>query len=182
VLKDVSLSVKRGDTLGIVGESGCGKSTLARILDLPLRLHIDLDAAARRARIGALLEDVGLQPRVAGARPRVLSGGQRQRVAIARALVAAPTSVLDVSAQAQILALLKRLRAARGLSMIFVSHDIAVVEELCDRVVVMEAGRIVEDGPADRIFASPQHPRTQAQKDAILSIRKRDDKQSAAKC
>lgn len=228
-LKGVSLTVRRGETLGIVGESGCGKSTLsriliglddadggqvtfdgspvetmvprerarriqpvfqdpagslnpswtiARILDLPLRLHTALSRTERRARIESLLRDVGLPARAANARPRALSGGQRQRVAIARALAAEPellvcdepTSALDVSVQAQILELLKRLRAERGLSMVFVSHDLAVVEALCDRVVIMDAGTIVEEGPADRVFVAPRHPRTKALKAAILGI------------
>ncbi len=228
-LKGVSLKLRRGETLGIVGESGCGKSTLARILigldrpdageialdgaplsdlaqrdrakriqpvfqdpagslnpmwtiarilDLPLRLHTDLDAPGRAQRIAALLRDVGLPERVGEARPRALSGGQRQRVAIARALAAEPdilicdepTSALDVSVQAQILDLLRELRARRGLSILFISHDLAVVEALCDRVAVMDAGEIVELGPSDRVFAAPQHARTQALKDAILHI------------
>ncbi len=240
VLKGVSLTVRRGETLGIVGESGCGKSTLSRILigldkadtgrvtfdgagvdamaprqrarriqpvfqdpagslnpswtiagilDLPLRLHTSLSRAERHDRIEALLEDVGLPARVAAARPRALSGGQRQRVAIARALAAEPellvcdepTSALDVSIQAQILDLLKRLRARRGLSMVFVSHDLAVVEALCDRVIVMDAGMIVEEGPADRVFVAPQHPRTQALKAAILGIDAADAPASTAK-
>lgn len=229
VLNGVSLTVKRGETLGVVGESGCGKSTLSRILigldkadegtvtfggaavdemasrqrarliqpvfqdpagslnpswtianilDLPLQLHTSLSKAQRRTRIASLLDDVGLPARAADARPHALSGGQRQRVAIARALAAEPellvcdepTSALDVSVQAQIIELLKQLRDEQGLSMVFVSHDLAVIEALCDRVVVMDAGVIVEEGPADQVFIAPQHPRTKALKAAILGI------------
>lgn len=152
--------------------------TIGRILELPLKLHTDLDASARSARIDALVDDVGLPQRVRGASPRALSGGQRQRVAIARALAAnpqvlvcdEPTSALDVSVQAQILKLLRALRDEKGLSILFISHDLAVVENLCDRVLVMDAGQIVEEGPADEIFAMPRHPKTRALKDAVLEV------------
>lgn len=152
--------------------------TIGRILELPLKLHTDLDAVARSARIDALISNVGLPERVRQARPRALSGGQRQRVAIARALAAnpqvlvcdEPTSALDVSVQAQILKLLRSLRDEKELSILFISHDLAVVENLCDRVLVMDAGQIVEEGPADQIFATPRHPKTRALKDAVLEV------------
>jgi len=152
--------------------------TIGSILELPLKLHTDLDAPARRARVADLLRSVDLPVSSAEVTPRALSGGQRQRVAIARALAVEPrvivcdepTSALDVSVQAQILALLRDLRRDRGLSLIFISHDLAVIENLCDRVMVMYKGEVVEEGAADRIFANPRHPHTQALKDAILRV------------
>lgn len=152
--------------------------TIGQILDLPLRLHTRLDAPARRARVEALLASVGLAPSVGEVTPRALSGGQRQRVAIARALAVEPrvivcdepTSALDVSVQAQILDLLRALRRERGLSLVFISHDLAVIENLCDRVMVMHRGEVVEQGPVARIFAEPRHPQTRALKQAILRV------------
>jgi len=156
--------------------------TIGRILDLPLRLHTDLSKTDRAARVVDLLTSVGLPKSSAAVLPRALSGGQRQRVAIARALAVEPrvivcdepTSALDVSVQATILALLRDLRLDRGLSLVFISHDLAVIENLCDRVLVMHQGRVVEEGAADRIFADPRHAHTRALKDAILRIEPAD--------
>ena len=123
---------------------------------------------ARRAR--DLLAEMGLSPELAGRTPAQLSGGQRQRVNIARALCAVPkllvadeiVSGLDVSVQAQLLTLLQRLREERDFAMLFISHDLSVVRHLCDRVLVMYRGEIVEEGPTDRVFSSPAHAYTRA--------------------
>ena len=224
----VSLEVRRGETLGIVGESGCGKSTLAKmilgmlvptagtihyrgdpveslgrlartgfvqpifqdpysslnprrrivdIVGLPLVAH-GVDRREIATRTAAMLERVGLPGRAARAFPRQLSGGQRQRVAIARALILRPhvvicdepTSALDVSVQAQILSLLLELQDDFGLSYIFISHNLAVVEHLADRVAVMYAGKIVETGMAADVFRTPQDDYTRSLLASSLSI------------
>jgi peptide/nickel transport system ATP-binding protein len=122
----------------------------------------------RMQRAREVLAEVGLGPDLLDRYPAQLSGGQRQRVNIARALCAVPrmlvadeiVSGLDVSVQAQLLALLQRLRAERGIALLFISHDLSVVRHLCDRALVMHRGVIVEQGPTEQVFASPQHPYT----------------------
>ena len=126
------------------------------------------DEAERLARAEALLAEIGLPPEMARRYPAQLSGGQRQRVNIARALCATPriliadeiVSGLDVSVQAQLLNLLLLLRRQRGFSMLFISHDLSVVRYLCDRLLVMYRGEVVESGPAAKVFAAPKHPYT----------------------
>jgi len=226
---DVSFSLRKGETLGVVGESGCGKSTLARVLlrlieptsgeiyidgvDLskltprnlrakrrefqmvfqdayasldsrqkigniiaePLIVHGIGDRKTRRRRVAKLLDMVGLEADAATRYPHEFSGGQRQRIGIARAislepkLVVAdePVSALDVSIQSQVLNLLVDLRKQLDLSYIFISHDLAVVEHICDTIAVMYLGEIVEMTDGETLFASPKHPYTQALMSAI---------------
>ncbi|MCP4623353.1 MAG: dipeptide ABC transporter ATP-binding protein [bacterium] len=226
---DVSFSLQKGETLGVVGESGCGKSTLARVLlrlieptsgkihldgvDLsqltprnlrairkemqivfqdayasldsrqkvgniiaePLVVHGIGSRKTRREKVAELLNLVGLEPDAATRYPHEFSGGQRQRIGIARAislepkLVVAdePVSALDVSIQSQVLNLLVDLRQQLSLSYIFISHDLAVVEHICDTIAVMYLGEIVEMTDADTLFAAPKHPYTQALMSAI---------------
>ncbi|SCL25750.1 ABC transporter ATP-binding protein [Micromonospora inyonensis] len=144
--------------------------TIHRALAEPLRLHTDLDAAAIRARIVEVLETVGLREEDMDRFPHEFSGGQRQRIGIARALLLNPSlvvcdepvSALDVSVQAQVLDLMKQLQRDLGLTYVFISHDLSVVEMMADEIVVMSQGRVVEQGSVEQIFRAPQHPYTKA--------------------
>ena len=160
--------------MGIVFQDPFGsldsrRSVGAQIAD-GLAIHFDAPRAQRAARVAALMEQVGLDPRRAGACPHEFSGGQRQRVGIARALATGPeflvadepVSALDVSIQAQIVKLLADLRRDLGLALLFISHDLLVVRHLCDRVIVMYLGRVMEEGPVGAIFAAPRHPYSRA--------------------
>ena len=130
---------------------------------------------------GGYLERVGLPPAYTARRPRELSGGERQRVAIARALATAPkilvcdeiTSALDVTIQAAIVALIKDLHQQESVDVLFISHDIAVVRELADRIIVMKDGKIVEEGPAGEVIFHPQHSYTQRLIAAVPTMRSR---------
>lgn len=203
-LKGVSLHLKRGESLGLVGESGCGKSTLARVImglrdvdsgtvdlsglggapglvfqdpfaslnprmavgqaiaEVMVVRGVPWDLALEKA--GGLLEEVGINSADGRRMPGAFSGGQRQRIVIARALAAEPkllvcdeaVAALDVSVQAQVLNLLNELKVRRGLSLLFISHDLGVVRYMCDRIAVMHGGRIVEVGDADALCANPQ--------------------------
>ncbi|PJI40938.1 ABC transporter ATP-binding protein [Ferrovibrio sp.] len=228
---DVTFTIGRGETLGLVGESGCGKSTLVRLLTRLLditdgSIHLDgeeighqpakgFGRSAYRPRIQMVFQDAGdsLNPRFTGfaaiadpirrlkpmpaavlkARveelatmcglplellerfPHQLSGGQKARVGIARAIAVEPdllildepTAALDVSVQVVILQLLEDLKQRLGMSYLFVSHDLNVVRLLCDRVMVMYLGKIVETGPAEHVFRYPAHPYTRALLSAI---------------
>ncbi|WP_347310853.1 ABC transporter ATP-binding protein [Defluviimonas sp. SAOS-178_SWC] len=215
----VSLTIAKGESLGLVGESGCGKSTLTRaILGLdPLQsgairldggevtaghtmpralrarmqvvfqdpygsfnprhlvgrlvaepFHLTGTPPDAEARVAAALEEVGLKAEDRRKYIHEFSGGQRQRIAIARALIIRPdlivldeaVSALDVRVRAQILDLLARLQESHGLAYLFVSHDLSVVRSITDRVMVMQAGRIVEEGATETVFANPRHPYT----------------------
>ena len=145
----------------------------------PIRAFRILSRAADvRARVGELLTQVGLSPADGDRYPHEFSGGQRQRISIARALSSAPeflvcdepTSALDVSVQAQILNLMKDLQRQLGLTYLFISHNLAVVRHMSDRLGVMYLGRIVEIGPAETIFQAPRHPYTRLLLDAIPDL------------
>ena len=136
----------------------------------PIVIHRRASRRDAIERVDALLRRVGLDPSAALRYPHAFSGGQRQRIAIARALAAEPrvivadepTSSLDVSIQAQVLDLLAELREERGIALLFISHDLAVVSRIAHRVAVMRSGRIVELGPTKTVLTSPRHPYTQA--------------------
>ena len=146
------------------------RMTVRDILTEPLEVHGVGTPAERRERAAELMESVGLATEHLHRYPHAFSGGQRQRISIARALALdpellvcdEPTSALDVSVQAQVLELLKGLRRQRGLSYLFISHDLAVVAELADEVAVMRRGRVVEAAPVSRLFSAPRHPYTRA--------------------
>ena len=151
------------------------RMTVGQILGEPLALHDLVPQAGRRARMEELLRLVGLEPRVVRRYPHEFSGGQRQRIAIARALAVEPkliicdepVSALDVSIRSQILNLLRDLQQRLGLAYIFVSHDLAVVKHIANRVAVMNLGGIVETADAEALFASPRHPYSRALLSAI---------------
>ena len=225
----VSITVKKGETYGLVGESGCGKSTMGRLiagLERPSGGAIELDGRdlatlkgrdavtihrdvqmmfqdsyaamdprmridqilaepmsiqktgnARQVaeRIMEIIEQVGLTEEILDRYPHEFSGGQLQRIGFARSLTLAPdlivadepVSALDVSVQAQVLNLMKDLQAELGLSYLFISHDLAVVQYMADRICVMYLGRIVEEGPAKEVVENPKHPYTKALIDSI---------------
>jgi oligopeptide/dipeptide ABC transporter ATP-binding protein len=153
--------------------------TVEECIAEPLRaLRTELDAAQRRVRVLGMLEQVGLGPEFADRRSRTLSGGQCQRVAIARAMILGPkllvcdeaVSSLDVSIQAQILELLADIKRSRGTSLVFVSHNLAVVRQLCERVAVMYLGKVVETGPTGELFSSPRHPYTRMLLDSVPAL------------
>ncbi len=146
------------------------RMTIGTAIGEPLLVRGQAKGATLRARVGALLEEVGLRPDHADRYPHQFSGGQRQRIVIARALALRPAllvcdeavSALDVSVRAQILNLLVALQARYGMAMLFVSHDLAVVRHVCDRVAVMYLGQLAEIAPRDALFAAPSHPYTRA--------------------
>ncbi|MFC0201841.1 ABC transporter ATP-binding protein [Paracoccus rhizosphaerae] len=154
------------------------RKTLLDIVTMPLRVHAIGSRAEQEARARTLMDRVGLPAGFADRYPKELSGGQRQRVAIARALVMQPdvvicdepTSALDASVQSQILNLLMELKADFGLTYVFISHNLSVVEHIADHVAVMYLGRVVEKAPVDAIFDAPQHPYTRALLDSVLTV------------
>jgi oligopeptide/dipeptide ABC transporter ATP-binding protein len=149
----------------------------AQIVD-GMAIHGLVPSAGRRTRAAELLAQVGLPAAHLDRYPHEFSGGQRQRIAIARALATnpellvadEPVSALDVSVQAQVLALLADLRTRLGLGLLFISHDLSVVRSLCDRVIVLYLGRIMEEGPAAGVLDNPRHPYTRALLSAVPSL------------
>jgi peptide/nickel transport system ATP-binding protein len=148
--------------------------SVERIVSEPLHFHGLADKRSAPARARELLETVGLSPRLLARLPRQLSGGERQRVAIARALAVEPdvlvadepVSALDVTIQAQIVALFEELQERLGLTLVLVAHDLGLVRRMCDRVAVMQVGKIVELAPTEQLYTAPQHPYTRTLLDA----------------
>ncbi len=235
-VNDISFTLEKGETLGLVGESGCGKSTLGRALvkleepfrgeilldgqdltkargrelrtmrkkfqmifqdpygslnprltlfsalDEVLSLHRNAPAGTRREMAASLLQQVGLPPESLDRYPHQFSGGQRQRIGIARALAAEPefivadepVSALDVSVQASILNLLQDIQQQTGTAFLFIAHDLAVVEHISSRIMVMYLGNAVEIAPARELTSAPRHPYTAALLNAVPSLANRD--------
>ncbi len=227
---DVSFTIHKGKTLGVVGESGCGKSTTGRVLlrlleptagqilfegedivpldeeamrkkrselqiifqdpfsslnprktvsqiiEEPLRLNkIILDKQKRQEKVLEIMQIVGLAERLFNTYPHELDGGRRQRIGIARALALnpkfivcdEPVSALDVSIQAQILNLMNELQESMGLTYMFITHDLSVVNHFSDDIAVMYLGKLIEKAPSEVLFSNPTHPYTQALLSAI---------------
>lgn len=151
---------------------------VGRIIAEPLRTHTNLSQTEQEQRAAELLEQVGLSAADLNRYPHQFSGGQRQRISIARALALnpefivcdEPTSALDVSVQAQVLNLMKKLQQDLGLSYLFISHNLAVIHHMADRVGVMYLGRIVEIASRDKLFATPRHPYTKMLLGAIPDL------------
>jgi oligopeptide transport system ATP-binding protein len=154
------------------------RMTVNQILMEPLKVHKLYDRAQSQRKVEEMIEVVGLKKSYLDRYPHEFSGGQRQRLSIARSLLLnpklvvadEPVSALDVSIQAQILNLLKDLQAEFNLTYLFISHDLSVVEHLCDRIAVMYLGKIVELAPRDELFANPLHPYTRALLEAIPRV------------
>ena len=162
------------------------RKTVSEIIGEPLRLHkIYKSAAERQKHVLELMEVVGLAERLVNTYPHELDGGRRQRIGIARALALnpkfivcdEPVSALDVSIQAQILNLLKRLKKERGLTYMFITHDLSVVNYFSDDIMVMYLGKMVEYAPSDELFENPVHPYTKALLSAIPVPRLREKKE-----
>ena len=159
---------------------------MAQSIGEPLDVHRVGTREERRERVADLLEVVGLSPEVGGRYPHEFSGGQRQRVGIARALALnprfivadEPVSSLDVSVQSQVLNLIARLQRERGIALLFISHDLAVIQHVSDRVGVMYLGQLVELSPAPDLFRNPLHPYTEALLSAVPQVKARTRPQS----